>query len=95
MPLLLSLLLASALSLELACAMQCHQCTGFGICHHLASCPWNSDHCVTVASRAAVSLQDEPLVMKMCSQGCPEPAALGLGRRVSVSCCQASACNED
>lgn len=107
--------------------MQCHKCTDFGNCHHLVSCPWNSDHCVTVASRewgpglaaggrgeveeagdrrqatagfplppgAAVSLQDVPLVTKMCSQGCPDPAVLGLGPRVSVSCCQASACNED
>ncbi|XP_004618742.1 secreted Ly-6/uPAR domain-containing protein 2 [Sorex araneus] len=75
--------------------MQCHQCTGFGTCHHQASCLGNPDHCVTIATRVTAIVPDLPLVVKMCSRGCPEPASLGLGPRVSVSCCQASACNQD
>ncbi|XP_055981385.1 secreted Ly-6/uPAR domain-containing protein 2 [Sorex fumeus] len=75
-------------------AMECHRCKGFGSCHHRAKCPPNSDHCVTIATRVTAVVPDLPLVLKKCSRGCPEPASLGLGPHVSVSCCQASVCNQ-
>ncbi|XP_054548767.1 secreted Ly-6/uPAR domain-containing protein 2 [Talpa occidentalis] len=42
----------------------------------------------------ATSLQHLPLVTKMCFSGCPDASSLGLGPHVSISCCQASLCNQ-
>ncbi|XP_060051879.1 secreted Ly-6/uPAR domain-containing protein 2 [Erinaceus europaeus] len=93
MRLFLGFLLAAALSLELVKALHCHGCKGFGGCVRHIRCPWNSDHCVTFATRSP--FRDLPLVTKMCSVGCPDSIALHLGPHVSVSCCQASLCNQD
>ncbi|XP_019657680.1 secreted Ly-6/uPAR domain-containing protein 2 isoform X1 [Ailuropoda melanoleuca] len=50
MRLLLGLLLAAALSLELARALNCHQCKGFGGCLHASRCPRGSNYCVSIAT---------------------------------------------
>ncbi|KAL2767316.1 secreted Ly-6/uPAR domain-containing protein 2 isoform 2 precursor, partial [Daubentonia madagascariensis] len=45
-------LLAAVLILQLASsqAMQCHQCKGFGGCSHVSRCPWDSTHCIAIAT---------------------------------------------
>ncbi|XP_029779474.1 secreted Ly-6/uPAR domain-containing protein 2 isoform X2 [Suricata suricatta] len=95
MRLLLGLLLAAALSLELAQALMCHQCKGYGGCAHPLRCPRSSNYCVTIATRIPLSLIDEPMVTKSCQSGCPEVSSLGLGPHVSIACCQFSLCNQD
>ncbi|XP_064332846.1 secreted Ly-6/uPAR domain-containing protein 2 isoform X3 [Camelus dromedarius] len=97
MRLLLGLLLAAALSLELAAAqaLQCHQCKGFGGCAQKSKCPSRSSHCISIATRAPSNFPDLPLVTKMCYRGCPDINTLGLGPYVSIVCCQASLCNRD
>ncbi|XP_026919556.1 secreted Ly-6/uPAR domain-containing protein 2 [Acinonyx jubatus] len=95
MRLLLGLLLAAALSLELAQALMCHQCKDFGGCTRAFRCPRNSNYCVTIATRVPLSLIDLPMVTKSCQIGCPDVSTLGLGPHVSIVCCQYSLCNHD
>ncbi|KAK7797140.1 hypothetical protein U0070_024099 [Myodes glareolus] len=47
------------------------------------------------AQRAPISFTDLPLVTKMCYNGCPDVASLGLGPHVSIVCCQSNLCNKD
>ncbi|KAM9197969.1 secreted Ly-6/uPAR domain-containing protein 2-like isoform 2-T2 [Dugong dugon] len=95
MRLLLVLLLTAALSTELAHALQCHWCRGFGGCIQKATCPQSSTHCISVATRLPFSHSDLPLVRKYCANSCPDIQSLGLGPKVSIACCQANLCNED
>ncbi|XP_039088926.1 secreted Ly-6/uPAR domain-containing protein 2 [Hyaena hyaena] len=95
MRLLLGLVLAAALSLELAQALTCHQCKGFGGCAHPSRCPWSSSYCVTIATRIPLSHIDLPMVTKSCQSGCPDVSSLGLGPHVSIACCQHYLCNQD
>nr|XP_048313269.1 secreted Ly-6/uPAR domain-containing protein 2 isoform X1 [Myodes glareolus] len=75
--------------------MQCHICKGFGGCSHPSRCPRSSTHCVIIGTRAPISFTDLPLVTKMCYNGCPDVASLGLGPHVSIVCCQSNLCNKD
>ncbi|XP_077606099.1 secreted Ly-6/uPAR domain-containing protein 2 [Crocuta crocuta] len=97
MRLLLGLVLAAALSLELAAAqaLTCHQCKGFGGCAYPYRCPWSSSYCVTIATRIPLSHIDLPMVTKSCQNGCPDVSSLGLGPHVSIACCQHYLCNQD
>ena len=56
-------------------ALMCHQCKGFGGCTRAFRCPWNSNYCVTIATRewgACGVGQPWPL--------CPEESQVQRGR---------------
>ncbi|XP_045751514.1 secreted Ly-6/uPAR domain-containing protein 2 [Mirounga angustirostris] len=76
-------------------ALKCHQCKGFGGCHHAAKCPRGSNYCVSIGTRDPFSVIDLPLVTKSCYSNCPDILSLGLGPNVSIVCCQYNLCNID
>ncbi|XP_051015688.1 secreted Ly-6/uPAR domain-containing protein 2 [Acomys russatus] len=90
-------LLAVVLSMDLAVTqgLRCHLCKGFGGCSRQFTCPWNSTHCVIIATRSPISFKELPLVKKMCYTGCPDIPSLELGPHVSLVCCQSDLCNRD